>query len=156
MVFSPLRSHSTREGTASSCARRAALTVLGTWQVLSRSSLHSIICSQSRGLGEISRVRLLIRPPSSRAPGLGAGNVRGRSVLPESQVPSGINCFVVQLPLRPFRWSRAAVARSPSNSHSDNYTGFKLFTTLRPQSNFKINLRSDGELADLEWRAGPP
>lgn len=35
---------------------------------------------------------------------------------------------------------------SPSNGHSDNYTGFKLFTTFRPQSNFKINLRFDREL----------
>lgn len=35
------------------------------------------------------------------------------------------------------------MAGSPSNSHSDNYTGFKLFTTLHPQSNFRINLRFD-------------
>lgn len=41
------------------------------------------------------------------------------------------------------------MAGSPSNSHSDNYTGFKLFTTLRPQSNFRINLRFDRELVEV-------
>lgn len=43
------------------------------------------------------------------------------------------------------------MARPPSNSHSDNYTGFKLFATLRPQSNFRINLRFDRELAEV-WQ----
>lgn len=47
------------------------------------------------------------------------------------------------------------MARSPSNSHSDNYTGFKLFTTLRPQSNFRINLRFDREPVEvLQAREG--
>ena len=41
------------------------------------------------------------------------------------------------------------MARSPSNSHSDNYMGFKLFTTLRPQSNFRINLRFDREPVEV-------
>lgn len=35
---------------------------------------------------------------------------------------------------------------APSNSSSDNYAGFKLFATLCPQSNFRINLRFDREL----------
>lgn len=35
---------------------------------------------------------------------------------------------------------------SPSNGCSDNYMDFKLFTTLCPQSNFRINLRVDKEL----------
>lgn len=41
------------------------------------------------------------------------------------------------------------MAGSPSNSHSDNYTGFKLFTTLHPQSNFRINLRFDKEPVEI-------
>lgn len=48
-----------------------------------------------------------------------------------------------------FGWSQVVMARSPSNSHSHNYTGLKLFTTLRPQSNFRINLRFDGELVEV-------
>lgn len=40
---------------------------------------------------------------------------------------------------------------SPSNSHSDNYMDFKLFTTLCPQSNFRINLRFDRELVEVSW-----
>lgn len=36
---------------------------------------------------------------------------------------------------------------APSNDCSDNYMDFKLFTTLHLQSNFKINLRFDKELA---------
>lgn len=40
---------------------------------------------------------------------------------------------------------------SPGNSHSDNYMDFKLFTTLRPQSNFRINLRFDRELVEVSW-----
>lgn len=35
---------------------------------------------------------------------------------------------------------------APSNGCSDNYMDFKLFTTLCPQSNFRINLRVDKEL----------
>lgn len=41
------------------------------------------------------------------------------------------------------------MAGSTSNSHSENYTGFKLFTTLRPQSNFRINVRFDRELVEV-------
>lgn len=43
------------------------------------------------------------------------------------------------------------MARSRGNSHSDNYTGFKLFATLHPQSNFRINLRFDRELVEV-WQ----
>lgn len=90
MVSSLLRSRSTREGTSSSPACRVALTELGPRQVLSSPDpqLISTDCSQSHG-----RVRL----PSGHTPGLRAGHVGGGSVLLESQVPSSLNRWVVDL-----------------------------------------------------------
>lgn len=44
-----------------------------------------------------------------------------------------------------FTWYQGLMP-APSNGCSDNYMDFKLFTTLCPQSNFRINLGFDKEL----------
>lgn len=77
----------------------------------------------------------------------------GRAVLHESlaNLRQLLNGNILELWLR---WAQAVMAGSPSNSHSDNYTGFKLFSTLHPQSNFRINLRFDRELVAVSRRLG--
>lgn len=77
----------------------------------------------------------------------------GQSVLHKSlaNLQQLLNGIILELWLR---WAQAVMAGSPSNSHSDNYTGFKLFSTLHPQSNFRINLRFDRELVAVSRRPG--